>query len=57
MSIELTREKLNQELNESIDEYINLYSDESCLDGWFTAEELRLIADKMDELDNLTVNS
>lgn len=29
---------------------MNLYNEEAKLDGWFSAEELRTIADKMDEL-------
>lgn len=30
--------------------YVDLYYDDSCLGGWFTADELRKIADDMDEL-------
>ena len=32
------------------DEYFALGSEESCLDGRFSSESLRVIADKMDEL-------
>ena len=31
------------------DGYTDIYSDESNLDGWFTAKELRQIADEMDK--------
>jgi hypothetical protein len=48
---EKKRVVLQQTLHEEIgDEYFELYKDESCLDGWFASKELRLIADKMDEL-------
>jgi mevalonate pyrophosphate decarboxylase len=33
--------------------YYHIEDDESCLDGYFTAEELRRIADVMDELKKL----
>lgn len=44
------RRQVDNELIDAIDEYVDLYSDRSCLDGWFTADELRRIADAMDEL-------
>lgn len=31
--------------------YVDLYTDESNLDGWFSATELRIIADAMDKLE------
>ena len=36
------------DLKHIIDEYFELGSYKSCLDGWFTSEELRLLADEMD---------
>lgn len=47
---QLYKEKINKEISDSIHEYVRINSDSSCLDGWYTAEELRRIADKMDEL-------
>lgn len=44
------RHKLTKEMIELTEEYVNLYSDESNLDGYFSATELRTIANKMDEL-------
>jgi len=38
------------DLKDIIDEYFELGSYKSCLDGWFTSEELRLITDEMDRL-------
>jgi hypothetical protein len=35
---------------DDIDEYFSIEEEKSCLDGYFTAAELRRIADKMDEL-------
>lgn len=44
------RHRLTNDMIELTEEYVNLYSDESNLDGYFSAQELRTIADKMDEL-------
>ncbi len=44
------RKRLSKELSASMDQYISLHNDATTLDGYFTAEQLRLIADKMDEL-------
>lgn len=30
--------------------YVNVEADRSCVDGWFTAEDLRKIANDMDRL-------
>lgn len=30
-------------------DYIDLYEDSSCLDGWFTSTQLRRIAEAMDD--------
>jgi len=38
-----------QERLQNID-YVDLYPDQSCVDGWFTANELRKIANAMDEI-------
>jgi hypothetical protein len=39
------------------DGYINLDANESCVDGWYSAADLRKIADKMDELKAYNYNS
>ena len=44
------RHRLTKEMVDLTDEYVNLYGEESNLDGYFSADELRTIADKMDEL-------
>lgn len=44
------RHRLTKEMVDLTEEYVNMYSDESNLDGYFSAQELRTIADKMDEL-------
>lgn len=51
------QEKYNQicrdvgnELLGDIHEYVDLFEDSSCLDGWFTAKQLRCIADAMYEV-------
>jgi hypothetical protein len=44
------RLKLIREIVNLTNGYVDLYSDKSCVDGFFSAEELRTIADKMDEL-------
>lgn len=41
---------VSNELLENIDEYVDLYDNKSCVDGWFKAAELRRIADAMDEV-------
>jgi hypothetical protein len=48
--LEELRHRLTKEMVYLTDEYVNLYSEESNLDGYFSSEELRIIADKMDEL-------
>ena len=42
-------QKVNSEMIDDIDEYVDLWPDRSCLDGWFSAEQLRRIADAIDE--------
>lgn len=44
------RQKFTKQMIDLTEEYVNLYSDESHLDGYFSSKELRIIADKMDEL-------
>ena len=44
------RHRLTKEMVDLTDEYVTLHAEESNLDGRFSAEELRTIADKMDEL-------
>ncbi len=46
----MKKEEIQKELQKHVDEYFKLYKDSSCLDGWFTADQLRLIAKAMDEL-------
>lgn len=48
--IKFIRELKVAELSEQIDEYFELDSGTSLLDGNFTSKELRLIADAMDEI-------
>lgn len=47
MSAEL-RDRLQRQLIDSTQEYIELGSDETILDGSYTADELRRIAEAMD---------
>ncbi len=49
---EIYRLKLEDEISALTGEYVKLYVDSTCLDGDFSADELRVIADKMDELKN-----
>ena len=44
------KHRLTKEVVDLTDEYVTLHAEESNLDGCFSAEELRTIADKMDEL-------
>ena len=44
------RKELEKETFDIVQEYIELYEDKSILDGKYTAEHLRLIADNMDKL-------
>jgi len=44
------RKELEKETFDIVQEYIELYEDKSILDGEYTAEHLRLIADNMDKL-------
>jgi hypothetical protein len=47
---ERLRHKIDKEMIDDIEEYIELHHHHSLLDGWFTASELRRIADAMDRL-------
>jgi hypothetical protein len=51
--IEVFERNLDKELSDLTGAYVRVFDDEVCLDGHFTAQNLRIIADKLDELNKV----
>jgi hypothetical protein len=53
--IEKKKGRIKKSTSSQVSDYSDIYAEYSCLDGWFTSDELRIIANAMDELKKLEI--